>query len=320
MSSRAVKKQRYDRLSKQLSLGTLVDIFQYLNRNDLETFSIVNRQFNQILQQHFLERPFRLLCNETLVLKRICKEIKVRLEKSNADYLDPITRQWHPRPFINYFTLEQMHPFLNETVRVRNVMFLLPKDPDCTAGEIESLSSLSRLWVGQEFSILNDICTPDIVSSWIHPILSTPSLLKCSHLQLDFVNEVTPVHNYPSIYTLNFLGTQWHEFNAVSMIDLIEHKGLYPRSNTTFVLWDVHPDKLTDDLRNIFVETKKPLHFTVHFLLFDKEEVHPFQLMNQNTKEILQLREMSVEEVAVHTDYIDHKLYWTLERLPIKHE
>ncbi|KAI1713751.1 hypothetical protein Ddc_11776 [Ditylenchus destructor] len=307
----------------------LLEILRFLNWNELGIISVTTRQNYRIVRKYF---PHRILWNKILFLEWENLETKLTLfDVTSNEYFIPTTRQWQKNgqqvQVLNIENLEppyglcEMGPFLNETMRVPKVFLYVPNRL-CAIQDMDDLLSLTHLWSDRELTLYIDYIDPVIhLNSWMDQLLTTPNLLQCQQLILDYSENMVPFYPHPNIYKLRLLKIMCWFIDDKNILELIESKRMYPDSNTVFVLWYTEGklSTLVEVIRTSFLASSMELQFRIIAAVNANDDIpiSEFCLINSNIKEMLKLKKLAPHEYeCYYDDELNNSMtMWSLERM-----
>ncbi|KAI1715202.1 hypothetical protein Ddc_11011 [Ditylenchus destructor] len=328
-------------------MNNLVAIFEYSDRKTLGNLQLVCHQFNAIVQHYFPTKPYHILSNIQLRFQLDNKGqlqmgfLRIENHKNelnrfeskffnkqcavSAVFLDLNSGHWVIEASAN--ALEEIRRFCGPTIRFSYTVITASKHQECTIDHINTFTTLSHLWYDQMLSLTmshDDIprtSQPSYYLSWIHSMFTTPNILKCRELRISGFINLVPMHIYSSLYKLDQIKIlDWNALDVKKISDLVECKGRHPQSNTTFVIWSGYNPSLVDNLRKSFLGASTPSPFQLVFRLaypYGTSGIEESQVMNQKTKEVMQMRQSTPEEALKYNnnETVHERIrFWILSR------
>ncbi|KAI1709732.1 hypothetical protein DdX_11124 [Ditylenchus destructor] len=197
------------------------DLLCYLDRDQLERFSIICRPLKNFIERYFHSKPYRMF-DELRVAggKYALRHNRVfwrpgrddysveqflageKCEESNADRVNR---------YDGYYSFAEMRPYLGPTIRIATAPIYIAGSCTYNLECIEEMESIAYLWHDGIIGIRHEetIGNP-IVSEDIQPILNSPTILQCKNLHM--MNTFFSFKDYKVLYT-------------VKSIDIIHHCG-----------------------------------------------------------------------------------------------
>ncbi|KAI1725204.1 hypothetical protein Ddc_06494 [Ditylenchus destructor] len=307
-------------------LYLFVNILASFSRNELGVVSEVNRPLRQIVQHNFSSKPYRVLSDALLKIERM-QRIVVSLQRTvenefngedepNGELppmsFNPNTTQWqHGEMFVNVNAMRRhFAPFL----RVQLVVFFC-RQFTYTANDLTALASISHVWSGRYLSLAANLETEDnlrrIVLTSVRCILSNGLIYSARSLDLYGATPFVSLHDYPKIYATDVILLKVYRygipFNTEILLDLIQHKAQFPKSNTVFVVdnmsFSTELSQIIDAIRQNFSSASKPCSFKL--ITIDNLESKEFRIQNEKTKEVLQLKSITNDAALEYCSDID---------------
>ncbi|KAI1706082.1 hypothetical protein Ddc_15474 [Ditylenchus destructor] len=322
-----------------LNFAFMVDVLDYFTRNDLEKIQMTCAWINQLVKDHFKLMPLRLLDNAKLNFN-LDGSMQLSLSKPtmNGQFpmicWDPCRRCWI-RTGVHNVAFSQMLPCLNKIVRVPKVYVWISDDTNLKQGNIAKVKSLSHIWENAqvEFSTVSEEENLTLRAK----LLSEAKLICCRRFKYSCKSIMLPLWDYPEIYSMeavevNFPSTIFDplsimENGMTSITQLIENQALYTHSPTIFVFSEdkytfvsLITNNIIELIRNKFMDSDKVQSFQVIFAIkivgekLSDGEMGEFRLQNNSTREVLQLRLVTFDEVAKYCEFDAHTKYFVLVR------
>ncbi|KAI1694861.1 hypothetical protein Ddc_21709 [Ditylenchus destructor] len=297
------------------------DSLYYLNRDQLERFSIVCRPLKNFIDRYFHSKPNR-------VFVRLCiREGTYALEHDGV--------YWHPNrvdysvqqflagqkcsieELINYwsnnayYSFPEMRPYLAQAIRIKRTIIYVAGDSTYNPEHIAEMESIAYLWRDGNINIWNARNDDSqIVAENFQPILNSPTILQCRLLEME--SAVLSFKDYKILYTVSFIemGYANNVIDPDSWPQFLEQPGVKP----IVVLRELHQeniDNLLDRLSKAFSSAVLPNAFKIAFM-HDNKPLTEFRESNKTSGEILELKKGLPTEYPNAWKSYNHK--YTLER------
>ncbi|KAI1699595.1 tc5 transposase DNA-binding domain-containing protein [Ditylenchus destructor] len=287
------------------------DSLYYLNRDQLERFSIVCRSLKSFIDRYRHSKPYRIF--DQLYIRGYCY-IQI------SCYLYHNGVQWHPnrddysaQQFLagqesqcqwngsKYYSFAEMLPFLSPTVRIKKT-FIDAGDSIYNSDHVAEMESISYLWRDYDINFGDDEGTR-IVAENFQPILDSPTILQCRQLNMDYAH--FSFKDYKVLFTVEVMQLTYSRSDNVDpndWADFLEQPGIKP----IVVLRDIHRkdiDNLLVRLNKDFSSAVVPNAFKIVFLMYkDEDEDEPlteFRDTNKTSGETLELKKRLLTELPV---------------------
>ncbi|KAI1698212.1 hypothetical protein Ddc_19233 [Ditylenchus destructor] len=290
------------------------DSLYYLNRNQLERFSIVCRPLKNFIDRYLHSKPYRVF--DKLFIRGGSYELvhnNVHWHPNRDDYnVQQLLAGEKLHNCRNYYSFDEMRPYLGQTVRIEEI--LIPADTPYNPERIEQMESIAHLWSNRKIIILKwTEWGREIVAEDIQLILDSPTILQCQLLYMR--NAHFSFKDYKILYNAkiienNYLNSEtdpdyWPEF--------LEQPGMKP----LVVLLGLHRESINnvlDHLSKTFSSAVSPNAFKIVFAQND-EPLTEFRKTNETSGEKLELKK------GLPTGYQNENLNgyfnYTLERSSI---
>ncbi|KAI1715184.1 hypothetical protein Ddc_11114 [Ditylenchus destructor] len=303
------------------------DLLCYLNRDQLERFSIVCRPLKNFIDRYFHSKPYRVF--DELRIRRGC----YALIQNGV--------QWHPNrddytaqqfltgqdciidiPYRNgftYYSFAEMRPYLGPTIRIKWTIIFVARDSIYNSNHIAEMESIAYLWRNDKISVYNaGITIPNdrntrIIAEDFQLILNSPTILQCRYLKMykaDF-----SFKDYKVLHTVNVLELHYddkYEIDPRYCPEFLEQLGVKPVVAFLY-LRRADIDKLLDRLSKAFCSAVLPNAFKIVFA-YCNDPMTEFQETNTTSGEKLDLKKGLPVECQKYLG--DHGNY-TLERSSI---
>ncbi|KAI1690672.1 hypothetical protein Ddc_24797 [Ditylenchus destructor] len=296
------------------------DLLYYLNRDQLERFSIVCRSLKNIIERYFHSKPHRIF--DQLYIRR----------GSYALFHNGV--QWHPNrddysvqqfldgqkcssvleTFYNhkYYSFAEMHPYLGPNIRIKNIFIRVAAfayDPD----HIAEMESITYLWRDGNISIWDiEGYGKRIGAEDFLPILNSPTILQCRDLEM--INADFSFKNYKILYSVKVIeiDIRREDIDLNHLLGFLEQPGVKPV--VALLSFREYIDIILDRLSKVFSSATVPNAFKIVFSQYKTEPpLTEFRETNKTSGEKLELKKaLPVEYKRLLLQ--NHYEYYTLER------
>ncbi|KAI1707244.1 hypothetical protein Ddc_14944 [Ditylenchus destructor] len=313
----------------------LFDSLYYLNRDQLERFSIVCRDLNNFIKRYFNSKPYRIF-DQLLIRggRYALRHQDVHWHPNRDDYdiqqflanqkciVDENRRKNVPS-FMYYraysYSFDDMRRYLSPTVRIRCFEIHVAGDTTYNPEQIAELESLAYLWRDGSIWIEND-STNMIRAEDIPLILNSPTILQCRQLHMTYAH--FSFKNYQILYTVKVFKILYpyeddygdDDIDSNYWPEFLDQPGAKP----VVVLNHFPPTKVVDMLDRLskaFHSAISPNAFKVVIEYEFEGQITEFRETNNISREKLELKAeipLECQEVIFDYDY-----YCTLERSSI---
>ncbi|KAI1692885.1 hypothetical protein Ddc_23268 [Ditylenchus destructor] len=292
------------------------DVLCYLNRDQLERFSIVCRPLKNLIERYFHSKPYRIfdeleICGGSYALFHNL----VQWHPNRDDYsvqqfltgqecnIDKSKQAWDGYA---YYSFSEMRPYLGPTVRIKSTN-IASSMYSYSLKHIKEMESISYLWRDGKIGLRHT------VSEDFQLILNSPIILQCQRLLVYPSNYF--FKDYKVLYTVKVIES-WYAYRDVDpncWMQFFEQAGVKP----VVVLWRLNCqsiDNVLDCLSKAFSSAVSPNAFKIVFA----QTIRPlteFRETNSTSREMLELKkglptEYQLEGLEKHENY-------TLERSSI---
>ncbi|KAI1701231.1 hypothetical protein Ddc_17713 [Ditylenchus destructor] len=201
------------------------DVLYYLNRDQLERFSIVCRSLKNFIERYFHSKPYRIF--DELRIRRWPYALRHngvhwhpnRYHYSTQQFLagqkaniDKFKRPWDDSA---YYSFTEMRPFLGPTVRIKKTTIAV----GVNSRQIEKMESISYLWRDGDIHLANQHSRDDFKL-----ILNSPTILQCRNLYM--TNTYFSLKNHKVLYTVKVIETC--NVNPTCWLEFLEQPGVKP--------------------------------------------------------------------------------------------
>ncbi|KAI1697762.1 hypothetical protein Ddc_19543 [Ditylenchus destructor] len=292
------------------------DSLYYLNRNQLERFSIVCRPIKNFIDRYLHTKPYRVFD---------CLWIRGGLYSLRHNNV-----QWHPNrddysaqqflagealhPRVEYYSFAEMRPYLGQTVRIENTLIELDFDTAGTAynpEHIEQMESIAHLWCNRKISVWKwEIGT---IAEDIQLILSSSTILQCQLLSMRRAH--FSFNDYNVLCNAKIIENYYYDDDTDPdyWTQFLEQPGAKP----LVVLRYLNPESINnvlDYLTKAFSSAVSPNAFKIVFAQND-EPLTEFRKTNETSGEKLELKKGLPTEYQ--NENLDGYVNYTLERSSI---
>ncbi|KAI1698129.1 hypothetical protein Ddc_19289 [Ditylenchus destructor] len=289
------------------------DVLYYLNRDQLERFSIVCRPLKNFIERYFRSKPYRIF--DQLQIRGGLYALRNNgVEWHHGDV------QWHPNrddysvqqflasqkcsidekdewdsitQNITYYSFGEMRPYLGPTVRIKTITIHLAEDSIYNPEHIEEMESIAYLWRDGKISIWNDRYAR-LMTEDIQLILNSPTILQCQTLSID--NAEFSFKDYKILFTVNTIEIDYVNDNIDPnyWLQFLEQPGVKP----VVVLRQLRREDIDNMLDHLFKAFSSAVSPNAFKFVFDIEGTLPeFRETNKTSGEILELKKGLVAEV-----------------------
>ncbi|KAI1697761.1 hypothetical protein Ddc_19542 [Ditylenchus destructor] len=289
------------------------DSLYYLNRDQLERFSIVCRPLKNFIDRYLHTKPYRVF--DRLEIHGGSYDLV-----HNGVYWYPNQDNYSAQQFLDgewphtcdeyHYSFAEMRPYLNQTVRIQETWIYINE------GFIynpEHMESIAYLWCDQEMRIWEAGNNDCIVAEDFQLILDSPTILQC---RLLFMHRAHfSFKDYKVLYNAKIIENYYYneETDPDYWPQFLEQPGVKP----LVVLRGLHPKSINtvlDHLSKTFTSAVSPNAFKIVFAQ-NWKFMTEFKKTNETSAEKLELKE------GLPTEYqnknLDQYLNYTLERSSI---
>ncbi|KAI1710442.1 hypothetical protein Ddc_13449 [Ditylenchus destructor] len=293
------------------------DSLYYLNRNQLERFSIVCRPLKNFIDRYLHSKPYRVF--DELWIRGgsyILRHNGVQWHPNRDDYSAQqflAGEALHNR--IEYYSFAEMRPYLNQTVRIEKTWIHLDVGTTYNPEHIEQMESIAHIWCDRKIDVWNG--GSRIVADDIQLILDSPTILQCRYLIME--NAHFSFKDYKVLYNAKIIENYYEddETDPNYWPQFLEQPGVKP----LVVLRRLHRESINtvlDHLSKTFSSAILPNAFKI-VLAENDESLIEFQKTNETSGEKLELRKGIPTEYQEDDDnkFLDLYFNYTLERSSI---
>ncbi|KAI1691230.1 hypothetical protein Ddc_24366 [Ditylenchus destructor] len=222
----------------------IFDTLYYLNRDQLERFSIVCRPLKNFIGRYFHSKPYRTF--DRLEIRAGSYALVHNLVRWHPNQDDYSVQQFlagqecnivKPKHFLNdhacvsytYYSFAKMRPYLGPTVRIKETSIHVAGKSVYNAEHITEMESIAYLWRDGKIRIWNDNgYGRRIVAEDFQPILDSPNILQCRELCMH--NTHFSFKDYKSLYTAKLIDNRCdiEDFDFNCWAEFLEQPGVKP--------------------------------------------------------------------------------------------
>ncbi|KAI1704206.1 hypothetical protein Ddc_16244 [Ditylenchus destructor] len=267
----------------------IFDVLYYLNRGQLERFSIVCRPLKNFIERYFRAKPYRVFSS-------------LRINRG----LYALSHNHVPQSSIiinrAYYSFAEMSPYLGQTVRVKEMTINLLDSYTFNPKHIAEMESISYLWRDGEICICNER-SHQTGAQDLQPILNSPTILQCRLLKM--CNPYFLCKDYKVLYTVKIIEIDYNEEDIYPScwLEFFEQPGAKPVVVFRKLYRD-SIDSLLDHLSKAFLSSASPSAYKIVFVQplfnFRWDDVDPlteFRETNKTSGEILELKKGGPAEI-----------------------
>ncbi|KAI1692579.1 hypothetical protein Ddc_23531 [Ditylenchus destructor] len=285
------------------------DSLYYLNRDQLERFTIVCRPLKNFIERYFHSKPYRIFDN--LFIRR-----GLYLFHYKGVYWHPNRDGYSVQQFLagqkcsideseigdaNFYSFAKMRPYLGSTVRITHLQILVDRDFTYNSEHIVEMESITHLWRDADVYISSVRSNLERLGAKdFQPILNSPTILQCRNLSMG--NAYFSFKDYQVLYTVKYLKYDFLEQPGVKPVVSLGRFGFYSFGHEVIV-------NLLDRLSKAFSSAVVPNAFKMKFT--QEMPLTEFRETNKTSGEKLELKKGRPIEYAKKYDC------YTLERSTI---
>ncbi|KAI1710921.1 hypothetical protein Ddc_13182 [Ditylenchus destructor] len=203
------------------------DTLYYLNRDQLERFSIVCRPLKNFIERYFHSKPYRVF--DLLYIRGgsyalVHNDVRFHPNRDDYSVQQFLAGQICNRNDYEYHSFTEMHPYLGPTVRITETNIDIAGNVTYNPEQIEQMESITYLWRDHKIDIWNSENCACLDSEDFQLILNSPTILKCKTLHLS--NAYFSFKDYKVLYTVKILEIRYWGKNET---DLWHIRNNFPR-------------------------------------------------------------------------------------------
>ncbi|KAI1690995.1 hypothetical protein DdX_22169 [Ditylenchus destructor] len=296
------------------------ELLCYLNRDQLERFSIVCRPLKNFIDRYFHSKPYRVF--DQLYIRGGSYALR-----HNNVFWHPNRDDYSAQQFLDgqkcrsshhtYYSFAEMRPYLGPSVRVQFTYLNVAGNSTYNSQHIEEMESIAYLWRDGKICIWNAKSDGSrIVDNDFQLILNSPTILQCRDLYME--NAHFSFKDYKVLYSVKVIEVYYNEkdeeeIDLNSWPEFLEQPGVKPvvvlhyyhRENIAFII---------DRLSQPFSSAVLPNGFKVVFSQRNEplEPLTQFRETNKTLGEILELKKVLPTEYQ--PEHLKGHECYTLER------
>ncbi|KAI1708989.1 hypothetical protein Ddc_14074 [Ditylenchus destructor] len=309
----------------------ICDSLYYLNRDQLERFSIVCRPFKNFIDRYLHTKPYRVfdnlsICGGSYALYN-CYTLynNVHWHPNRDDYSvqqflagEALQPEYYKHcEYYKHYSFGEMRPYLGQNVRIKNTVISLGDDITYNPEHIEQMESIAHLWCDRKIDVwkwdgIGIIC----VLNDFQLILDSPTILQCRHLSMGYAH--FSFKDYRVLYNAkiieNYYGNEetdpnyWPQFLDQPGVKPLVVLRYFSRKNI---------NALIDHLSKTFSSAVLPNAFKIVFTE-TSDPLIEFRKTNNASAEKLELkRGLPTEYQDDDNKFLDRYINYTLERSSI---
>ncbi|KAI1693441.1 hypothetical protein DdX_20656 [Ditylenchus destructor] len=272
------------------------ELLCFLNRDQLERFTIVCRPLKNLIERYFHSKPYRVFSylNIRGGLYALHNNYDVSWHPNRDDYS---AQQFfdgqkcsvdYPWKGLTYYSFAEMLPYLGPTVRITWPSIIVAGNSIYNLGNIAEMESIAYLWRDGDIYISTDDDDNLIDAEDFQMILNSPTILKCRKLEL--YNARFSFKNYKVLYDVKIIET-WcdnEDFGPNCWLEFLEQPGVKPIVSLRYFGRE-YIDIALDRLKKAFLSAVSPNAFKIVFV-----QVRSFACIPRNEQEFE--RDIGIEE------------------------
>ncbi|KAI1700051.1 hypothetical protein Ddc_18292 [Ditylenchus destructor] len=289
------------------------DVLWYLNRDQLERFSIVCRPLKNFIERYFHSKPYRVF--DQLYIRGGSYALVHKCVQWHPNRCDYSVQQFLAGERCNidfaYYSFAEMRPYLGPTVRINWTAIYVAGDNIYNPEHIEEMESIA---CDGKISIWNAKQDPSrIVAEDFQPILNSPTILKCQKLFMS--NALFSFKDYKVLNTVKIIEIYYVEtkIDPKYWLEFLEQ----PEAKPLVILCHLHRESIGNMLERLlkaFSSAVSPNAFKIVFAHLD-DELTELRETNSTSGEKLELKEGLPMEWS--EEYLNRNHKYTLERSSI---
>ncbi|KAI1710935.1 hypothetical protein Ddc_13197 [Ditylenchus destructor] len=297
------------------------DVLCYLNRNQLERFSIVCRPLKNLIERYFRSKPYRVFDDLYIPGGRYALfHNYVRWYPNRDDYS---VQQFFAKQKCSiegtsngysYHSFAEMRPYLNPTVRIKLTCIYVAGHTTYNQDHISEMESIAHLWRDGNIYIMNDgVYGSRIGVDDIQLILNSPTILQCQLLSMH--NAHFSFKDYKVLYTVKVIKIRHNDEEDIDLWLQYWQQFLEQSGTKPVVAFDNLRRKIVDNLLERFSKTFSSAVSPNAFKIVFAQSSGPlteFRETNNISREILELKKGLPTEIQ--KKYLTGSNHYTLER------
>ncbi|KAI1708992.1 hypothetical protein Ddc_14078 [Ditylenchus destructor] len=266
------------------------DSLYYLNRNQLERFSIACRPLKNFIERYLHSKPYRVFDGLPIRGGDACYLIHNEAQELLASE--------YQNTRVGYHSLAEMRRFLDQTVRIEQTW--IAADTTYNPEHIEQMESLAHIWSDRKIGVWKLEVESQIVANDIQLILDSPTILQCRCLTMAHAH--FSFKDYKVLYSAKIIEIGY--FGDATDCDYWPQFLEQPGAKPLVVLRYLHRESINsvvDHLSKVFSSAVSPNAFKIVFAK-SREALTEFRMTNNASGEKLELK------VGLPTEYQDENL------------
>ncbi|KAI1700052.1 hypothetical protein Ddc_18293 [Ditylenchus destructor] len=288
------------------------DVLCYLNRDQLERFSIVCRPFKNLIKRYFYSKPYRVFDNlfvreGSYVLIDNC----VQWHPNRDDYS---VQQFLAGHLLNvgftYYSYAEMRAYLGPTVRIKETFIY---DNTYDTEHIAEMESIAYLWRDGDIDLRNVESGSRIRAENFQLILNSPTILQCQKLVM--INAHFSFKDYNVLYLVKVIEAHYYrDIGCEYWLQFLEQPGAKPIVVLRQFCGILCIDNLLNRLSKAFSSAVSPNAFKIVFPDYAKS-LTEFREVNKTSGEMMEFKKglPSEYQIEAWTGYGNY----TLERYSV---
>ncbi|KAI1695611.1 hypothetical protein DdX_19497 [Ditylenchus destructor] len=274
------------------------DSLYYLNRYQLERFTIICLSLKNFIERYLHSKPYRFfdrlwihggayaLINNGVEWHP--NQDGYSAQQFLAGQVCSVDRPWKG---YEYYSFAEMRPYLGPTVRIKKTTIHVAGDSTYNPEHIAEMESLTYLWRDYEISIRGILCRID--AERFQPILNSPTILQCR--KLNMVNEHFSFKDFNVLYTVKVIEMFYNDNENIELWQqylqqFLEQPGVKPILILRVPFWK-NVDIFLNGLSKYFSSAVVPNAFKVVFVRASYQApLTEFSETNKTSGEKLELK------------------------------
>ncbi|KAI1697348.1 hypothetical protein DdX_18542 [Ditylenchus destructor] len=249
----------------------IFEVLYYLNRDQLERFSIVCRPFKNFIERHLGSKPYRIF-DQLLIYggMHFLVHNNVRWHPNRNDYS---AQQFLARQECSIgnrgYSFAEMRPYLGPTVRIKWTFINVAGGVTYNPGHIAEMESIAYLWHDAEIFIWNSRNDGSrIDAEHFQPILNSPAILQCQYLKMD--NAQFSFKDHKTLYTVNLIEINYEnaETDPNYWPQFLEQPGVKP----LVVLRQLNPESVVKMLERLYKDFSSAVSPKAYKIIFAQND------------------------------------------------
>ncbi|KAI1707735.1 hypothetical protein DdX_12290 [Ditylenchus destructor] len=268
----------------------IFDVLCYLNRDQLERFSIVCRSLKNLIERYFSSKPYRLF--DDLFIRGGSYLLRYNGAFWHPNRDDYSLQQFFARQLCDigrvYYSFAEMRPYLGPTMRIKKTNIRVAESFLFSQDHIAEMESIAHLWREHTIYLNRDKHNANALK----PILNSPTLLQCAYLRMNCI--LFPLQDYKVLYFAKVIGIEYYDptnyYPALSeyWLSILEQPGDKP----LVIVYCICAESIIDvlnRLREAFSSAVVPNAFKIGFIT-DNESLTECRETNETCAEKLEFK------------------------------